>query len=340
MSFKYSAGPQPVSTIIAAIAAGSGLTTFTIASAAGLSTVVAGELAFLRIADGTANAETLAYTISGTTIACSATGFAHAAGDAVAFDILSGAALNSLKDDAISGFPENLLTATGALVRGTGVTNRITITTAAAAFTLADGVYKGDLCRILIDRTSTKLATITAAGTTLIDGTATRIMWAGESAILAWNGTGWEKRAGKTIPMRCNMYLAADTASTPQALTTTPLNTTETDNTGLMANTGLNKATIQRSGDYITCGSAVFVSPTAPSSNIQGAVRQGATTVILSVSSVAINNFITVGGARTIPLVAGDDITLATAQNSGGTTPFVLGGKHLTFLSLTEVAVW
>lgn len=342
MSLKYSAGPQPVSTTIASIAGGTGLTTFTITSASGLATVVAGELAYLRIADGTASAETLSYTISGTTITCSATGFAHVAGDAVAFDILSGGAMTALKDDAISGFPENALSAAGALVKGTGVTNRITLTSAAATFTLADGTYKGEVCRILVDRTSTKLVTIDPAGSTTIDGSTTRIMWAGETALLAWNGTEWEKRAGKSIPMMASIYLAADITSFPDTvLTQITLNTLGFDNSGLVANIASNKVTIQRPGTYIVNPSAGFVLGAAASALIIGDAQKAAVSVVESFSNAAAASYAIVSANKPVVCAAGEDIKLYGYQQSGTTVGVkCLGGVNNTYLSVIEQPAW
>jgi hypothetical protein len=47
----------------------------------------------------------------------------------------------------------------------------------------------------------TKLVTIDANASELIDGSLTRVMWAGESAILMCDGTGWVKLFGNSIPM-------------------------------------------------------------------------------------------------------------------------------------------
>jgi hypothetical protein len=46
----------------------------------------------------------------------------------------------------------------------------------------------------------TKLVTIAQHASETIDGTASRIMWAGETAILRTDGTNWFKLSGKSIP--------------------------------------------------------------------------------------------------------------------------------------------
>lgn len=52
----------------------------------------------------------------------------------------------------------------------------------------------------------TKLVTITGSGAETIDGSNTRIMWAGETAILYCDGSAWTKIGGKTIPMVAGQY--------------------------------------------------------------------------------------------------------------------------------------
>lgn len=63
----------------------------------------------------------------------------------------------------------------------------------------------------------TKLVTLDGNSTETIDEALTRIMWAGESAILMSDGTQWVKVAGKSIPMRCTAALASNTATAAYA---------------------------------------------------------------------------------------------------------------------------
>jgi hypothetical protein len=255
MPFKYT---DVWNTTIASIAGGTGITSFTVTSASGAPTLGAGEFAVARIADGTGSAENIIITgISGTTITCLATTVAHANGDAFAGGILSSLALNQFKDDAISGYPETAHTGAGTLVLG--LTNRITLTSANATMVVPNGTYKGQMCRVAVDRSSTKLVTLDPSGATTIDGATTRIMWAGEVAYLAWTGTEWEKRGGIARPMKCIMRLTADQIPLSDVtMTKVNLNSADVDNTGLMANTGSNRIDILRPSDYSLNGDVII----------------------------------------------------------------------------------
>ena len=61
----------------------------------------------------------------------------------------------------------------------------------------------------------TKLVTITGNGAETIDGSNTRVMWAGETAVLYCDGTAWTKIGGKSIPM-----IAGQTVSATQSVVT------------------------------------------------------------------------------------------------------------------------
>jgi hypothetical protein len=271
MAFKYT---DIWNTTIAAIAGGTGITSFTVASAAGAPALTAGDFTVVRIADGTGNAEDVIVTaISGTSCTCVATAIAHSNGDTLNGGILSKAALDQFADDAISGFPENALSGAGALVIGK-VTNRITLTSANATFTLSDGTYKGQLCRIVIDRTSTKLVTIDPAGSTTIDGITTRVMWAGETALLAWTGSEWEKRAGKTRPMACTMFLSASQSIASATLTKVLLDSIASDNTGLMGDATNKRINFLRPNRYIVSAEVVLEMVSIASIRNLGSIKQ------------------------------------------------------------------
>jgi hypothetical protein len=65
----------------------------------------------------------------------------------------------------------------------------------------AVAISAGKLIGFRMSSALTKLVTLDAASTELIDGLQTRIMWANEVAILFCDGVSWTKIAGKTIPM-------------------------------------------------------------------------------------------------------------------------------------------
>jgi hypothetical protein len=101
----------------------------------------------------------------------------------------------------------------------------------------------------------TKLVTIAASGTEVIDGATTRIMWAGETAILLCDGVHWTKIGGKSIPMiSCHILLTPGTETTAQSIassTYTKVSLNTIVSSSPMSNTA-NKSliTVKRSSSY------------------------------------------------------------------------------------------
>jgi hypothetical protein len=102
----------------------------------------------------------------------------------------------------------------------------------------------------------TRLVTVDANGSEVIDGQANRIMWANEAAILFCDGVTWTKVAGKSIPMTCVMKRDSNqTAIATSTFTKVLLNNSVSDPTGLMANTGSSRVDLVRPGLYtVTTG--------------------------------------------------------------------------------------
>lgn len=99
----------------------------------------------------------------------------------------------------------------------------------------------------------TKLVTITGSGAETIDGSNTRIMWAGETAILYCDGTAWTKIGGKTIPMVAGQYKTggAQTIASGATAVKIVLGTAYASNCpSAMNDTTNSRVTIQRPGIY------------------------------------------------------------------------------------------
>lgn len=175
---------------IASIAGGTGITSFTVTSASGFPALGAGDFTIMRLDDGGTAEDIVCTAISGTTVTCIATTSAHSNGNAIDGAILTTGALAQIKDDAISGFPVTAHTGAGALVKGTGTRNHITLS-AAATMTLANGTYKGELCRISVDLTNVGQVTVDPASSTTWDGATTIALFAGDVIVGAWDGSGW-----------------------------------------------------------------------------------------------------------------------------------------------------
>lgn len=123
----------------------------------------------------------------------------------------------------------------------------------------------------------TRLVTIDASGAELIDGQATRVMWANEVAILLCDGSAWTKIAGKSLPMSCGMYPSA--ASITVALSPTlTLMTIDTAifNNGGMANPASNRIDIRRQGVYRVTAHVYYKAGGGISSEVQCIVNKSA----------------------------------------------------------------
>ena len=124
----------------------------------------------------------------------------------------------------------------------------------------------GKICGIRIKEAVTGLITLTCTGAEKLYGSgdnvgsATRLMWRGESALLLSDGANWYKIAGQTIPMLCTIYDASasrnyNSGAGSVTWTTAVLGTVLIDNSGQMGLTA-NTITIKRPGQYKWGGAA------------------------------------------------------------------------------------
>lgn len=191
--------------------------------------------------------------------------------------------------------------------------------TVAAAYTLTlptPANYTGRQIGVRVTPGSTNLLTLaTASGN--IDGQATRIMWAGETATLQSDGTNWVKVTGKTIPMTCAMYANAAQSIPNGAMTTILLDTARQDSTGLMATVATNRVTIRRPGIYsLVARIGLTAAPANTPRLLLNVSKNGATAVIQIEQNAVLNQFPTFTGADDVTFVAGDYLLLQTYQNS------------------------
>lgn len=200
----------------------------------------------------------------------------------------------------------------------------------------------GKLIGIRVEPSATGLFVIDAYSTDLIDGAATRIMWAGESAILLCDGTSWHKIAGKTIPMigraSNNKALASYDPINHATVTVVPFDAADIDNTGLMVDLANDRITCRRSGNYQNsgfvqfCGTASFGGLTAGGTRFFSSFP-GAQPEIPAVSG----SVPAVGSSTTYPLTAGSNYQLTAFQDTGVTQYIAAGVSNL---SLVEIPSW
>ena len=185
----------------------------------------------------------------------------------------------------------------------------------------------------------TKLVTIDAGSGVLINGTRTRIMWAGESAILLCDGSNWFKIAGKFVPMSCNMARATSLSGGPGSLYI-PMNTTISDPTGAMADTSTNYGIVfARPGTYLMLGTASYSSLVSNATNIQAKLNINGTQVRNVTANGLSGAYLSVECSHTATVSAGDALTLSTYL-SLTVNLFTSGPPYENQISVLEMPSW
>lgn len=213
------------------------------------------------------------------------------------------------------------------------------LTSAAWTLTLPSPIGAGGRqVGVRVTGSSTKLLTLaTVAGT--IDGSATRIMWAGEAATLESDGTDWVKIGGRTIPMTCAYQSTTSTPIPNGAVTTVPLDNMQLDNTGLM--TSSSTIVVRRPGQYQVAPRIGMVVASANASRCIILVKNnGAPLVQAETNAVAGQNLChTI--VDQVALTAGDVLTMQFYQTSGVSWSTVSGlAPNGTCLKATEIPTW
>lgn len=191
----------------------------------------------------------------------------------------------------------------------------------------------------------TKLVTITAAGSDTIDGSATRVMFAGESATIVNNGTYWVKMSGKTIPMVCKMTNDTDAQSIADtSYVKVELDTIVKDNTGAMASIANDNCVIRRPGDYLVFARASWLSTSSASIYHVARIYYNAAANIYSNStspagSAADGQYVSEISGTLTGLVATDTIDFRVLQATGGSLGLVVASTDEK-LSVIEVPSW
>lgn len=216
-----------------------------------------------------------------------------------------------------------------------------------ANITITLPAVSGNTNKILgfvVDGTATKLVTLHGNGSENIDGQNTRIIWSGETKVLACTSTQHIKLLGNSIPMVCLMAPSGTTSVASGSAVKIGLNTVVVDNSGLMADTGNTRINIVRPNNYIV---AAYVRASSLTSNC-------ARWISATFKNASFSNFFTqaecsglsggfpgVVAPVVVPLVAGDFLELNAFQTSGGTqTAGGTGTTEDTNLLLIEQPQW
>lgn len=200
----------------------------------------------------------------------------------------------------------------------------------------------GQVQRIQIDSGATGLITL-ASGSDLIDGQATRILWAGEGATIYSDGTTWRKVGGRSRPMYCRMRRVAALNIPGTTFTSLQLDTTVTDTTGLMADTANHNIKILRGGIYqLSFSWQANGSGANASNNTTAAIFIGA----VSGAPYASSGFSAAAGAYPTPSISATaslstgNVVIPAAYQDTQANQAVLVGSHPIPLDVLEVPSW
>lgn len=187
----------------------------------------------------------------------------------------------------------------------------------------------------------TKFVTLDGNGSETIDLALNRVMWAGEVAILFCDGANWFKVAGKTIPMSAALTLpgsgAVQTIST--ATMTKIINSTATNPTGAMTDTGNYEITIRRSGIYDLF--AIVVWDALPGNVVRMLNRifkNTSTELVGSEVNGVTGGYPSYDCRKIVPLVAGDILHQSCYQNYGSNLSVF--GTDIGGIFVMEIPTW
>ena len=202
---------------------------------------------------------------------------------------------------------------------------------------------KGYKVDIRVATGSTCLVTLTAAGSDLIDGLATRVMWAGESATLLSDGIGWTKVAGKTIPMSASLGYGVNQLFAPGANLTTLNFSSIKASTAPPSFVTLPNFVILRPGSYKVSLEVMTNSTSTGTIIFQPAIKTAAKTLSLRSYSLPGASPITCSACSQANFLVGDIISPAAQYyGSAYTTSNILNDAYLTYneFSILELPTW
>lgn len=187
----------------------------------------------------------------------------------------------------------------------------------------------------------TKLVTIDGNASETIDGATTRVMWATETAILLCDGSNWHKIAGKSKPMIAAMHLAADQTGVVSGVSTkATIDTTDLNNTGLMADTTNKRINIVRAGSYLTTAQVRMDILTATAISTQ--IWKNGAQISSAIGSTPTDGYFGMVAFFPVTLEVSDYIEAAGFHNKGTNHSFMGGAVSdgNTNMSVTEVPQW
>jgi hypothetical protein len=223
-----------------------------------------------------------------------------------------------------------------------------------ADYTVTLPTASGNTGRLIAFRMSnalTKLVTLDGNSTETIDGLTTRVMWAGESAILISDGSQWCKIAGKSIPLEA--VIESRSATSIANITLVRINMTDTirQSVGTLVDLTNDRITVPRPGCFILSGMVSYErsGSTLAGSEMYaqicingtvGSTLPSALTVVPCAFVVTAGNYSHCALSVTRQLAANDFVIIGGYQSSGQTFTTRTVDVVRPFLSLLEVPSW
>lgn len=184
----------------------------------------------------------------------------------------------------------------------------------------------------------TKLVTLDGNASETIDGSLTRIMWAGESAILYCDGTTWSKIDGKSIPMTAGQTVSGAQTVGSGTATKKTLGTSYASNCpSAMNDTTNSKIIILRPSVYNIISSSRIFNISATTSTEGFIYIDGAEQGIVSRYS-GTGDYPTVQVNMNYTLNANQYIENYVRQYSGVNQSY--GNNNMNSLFVTEILQW
>lgn len=245
---------------------------------------------------------------------------------------------SDLSGDIVSSLVAAEVPITGAVTLAAGAFGVMHVCSGTTAdYTVGLPAASGNSGKIIGLRMSaalTKVVSIDADASELIDGSTVRPMWASEVAILLCDGTGWVKIAGKTIPLQAEIRRVSAQSVPSSTFTDVDFDSIQKDSAG-MADLASDRINCKRAGTYQVRGRGVYPDPSG--STTVGITRQ----VRIHKNGAYLDNAFPDYGQRIpvvnspISLAAGDYVGINLYQANG-----VAENVANIFLLVLEVPTW
>jgi hypothetical protein len=218
-----------------------------------------------------------------------------------------------------------------------GTTADYTVTLPAAAGNA------GKFISFRISDAATRRFTISGNASELINGQNTRIMWAGESAVLYCDGSGWLKLFGVTKPMQCQISLTSTQTISNLTMTDVTFSRVDVDNTGAMADTANSRIINFRPGQYILMAHLMWDNTTGSATRLIGQIFNSNTSLAITaheMTAFAHSCYPSCQPYALVALLATSTIKLQAYKSANVTNVYGHPTTDTTQLMAIEVPSW